>query len=305
MKLQKHAETLMQLHDLVRKQAEAQHVTGVPGKDTKITSVKGKDTVNKEQVGSPEKHEQGYEQKPSTDASKPVANAKSAEDLGNEVLNLVKEEQTKDAESKATGVPGKDTGITSVKGKDTVNKEQVGSPEKHEQGYEQKPSKDPSKPANAKSAEEIAKEEDEDTKTKVASFELGRQLAVEFIKSAAKANEQTDVIKEAGRKDFDTMVALASEQLQKEEEQVKLAEAQGAQAFDEVLKEAMVANLIEENKQLKEAAAKKPEVKEEPVKVEAPKAEVPKSAEVDAEKIASVVTAKVLEALKNASAPAK
>ena len=62
------------------------NISGKPGKDTEFQSVSDKtETTDKNSVG-PDKlnNEQEYEQKPSTDPSKPVATAKTAEELNKE-----------------------------------------------------------------------------------------------------------------------------------------------------------------------------------------------------------------------------
>lgn len=81
-KLTKKAEIISKLHELVEKEAElAQtNISGEPGKDTKVTSIsEDTETTDQNNVG-PDKlnGEQGYEQKPSSDPSEPVATAKSA-----------------------------------------------------------------------------------------------------------------------------------------------------------------------------------------------------------------------------------
>lgn len=345
MKLKKHAEVITRLHELIRKEAEAQHVTGVPGKDTGITSVKDHEHADKEQVGSPEKHKSEFHQDLSKDPCKPTGGAKTAEELANEVLELIKAKQASDkpmeakvdapvvekkdekmpepkVEAKAdekmatapeakeaeaqhvSGIPGKDTKITSVKGHETVNKEQVGSPEKHKSEFHQELSHDASKPMHTVKKSE---ETDEELAAKVASFELGRQLAVELLKQAlatptapeAKPTE-TEVMKEAGRKDFDVLVAQAAESLQKEHDakeaelSEKQAEQAGAAAFDELVKNAALETLASENQELKNKLAAYESAEKVAADKKAESDKVAKEAEL-AEKVAAMV----IKALKN------
>ncbi len=157
-----------------------------------------------------------------------AAAIKEAEAKKNETT--LKEAQAKldnkEAQDKPSGVPGKDTNYQSVS-KDTekVDKEQAGSPEKHTQGYKQKPSTDSSKPvANTKkSEEEIAKEA-----AATQAREIGRQMAVELLKRASRQTE--DLQKQAGRRDFEALITEASAKLEEE----KQAEKLGADLFDEM-----------------------------------------------------------------------
>lgn len=296
-KLTKHAEVLTQLHSLVKKQAEEaqKNVSGVPGNDVKSESIKDEnETTNKNSVG-PENLAQGYSQKPSSDASEPVASAKTAETLGSEILELIRKHA--DVQDSATGEPGKDTKPEKIDEKhETINKNEVGADKNTPQTTgEQKESKDDSKPvASAKSAAEV-----EELAAKVASYELGRQFCAALLKAAAAPEQDERVLaKEAGRRDLDLLIAQAAEDLTSSQdlthEQEKQAEAEGAAYFEELLKQAALDQAIEENNSLKTKLAEI-EFKETAEK----QAQEAAAAQVDlAEKVAAIV----LEKLKVAAA---
>jgi hypothetical protein len=290
-KLTKHAEVLTQLHSLVKKQAEEaqKNVSGVPGNDVKSESIKDEnENTNKNSVG-PENLAQGYSQKPSSDASEPVASAKTAETLGSEILELIRKHA--DVQDSATGEPCKDTKPEKIDEKhETVNKNEVGADKNTPQTTgEQKESKDDSKPvASAKSASEV-----EELAAKVASYELGRQFCAALLKAAA-APEQDEraLAKEAGRRDLDLLIAQAAENLSPAQE--KQAEAEGAAYFEELLKQAALDQAVEENNSLKTKLA---EIKSKETAEK--QAQEAAAAQVDlAEKVAGIV----LEKLKVAAA---
>ena len=290
-KLTKHAEVLTQLHSLVKKQAEEaqKNVSGVPGGDVKSESIKDEnETTNKNSVG-PENLAQGYSQKPSSDASEPVASAKTAETLGNEILELIRKHA--DVQDSATGEPGKDTKPEKIDEKhETVNKNEVGADKNTPQTTgEQKESKDDSKPvASAKSAAEV-----EELAAKVASYELGRQFCAALLKAAAAPEQDERVLaKEAGRRDLDLLIAQAAQDLTPAQE--KQAEAEGAAYFEELLKQAALDQAVEENNSLKSKLA---EI--EFIETAEKQAQEAAAAQVDlAEKVAAIV----LEKLKVAAA---
>ena len=290
-KLTKHAEVLTQLHSLVKKQAEEaqKNVSGVPGNDVKSESIKDEnETTNKNSVG-PENLAQGYSQKPSSDASEPVASAKTAETLGSEILELIRKHA--DVQDSATGEPCKDTKPEKINEKhETVNKNEVGADKNTPQTTgEQKESKDGSKPvASAKSAAEV-----EELAAKVASYELGRQFCAALLKAAAAPEQDERVLaKEAGRRDLDLLIAQAAQDLTPAQE--KQAEAEGAAYFEELLKQAALEQAVEENNSLKSKLA---EI--EFIETAEKQAQEAVAAQVDlAEKVAAIV----LEKLKVAAA---
>ena len=201
-KITKKAAILETLHSLVNKEAElAQtNISGEPCKDTKVTSVSEEtETTNKNDVG-PDKlnNEQGYEQKPSSDSSEPVAHAKSAsvdvEKLANDILSTIQTKIAENAQTNISGTPLKDTKATSVSDEtETTDKNAVGADKLNkEQGYEQEGSKDSSEPSKAKSAEEITKE-------KQASYDLGVAFCDALLKKAAeiKSANEIELYKEA------------------------------------------------------------------------------------------------------------
>lgn len=260
-KLTKHAEVLNQLHSMVRKQAEEaqKNISGEPGKDVKSVSVSDEhETTNKNSVG-PENMAQGYHQKPSDDSSKPLASAKTANDLGAEILDIIRKQA--DAQASVTGQPGDVKSESVGKDKDKTDKNAV-KPENNEQEYEQEKSKDSSEPLKGSKKAEV-----EELAAKVASYELGRQFCAALLKSAGAydtVNDETLLMKEAGRRDFDLLIAQAAEELEQSEsikqaeeagasdfESVKQAEEAGAAYFDEMLKQAAFEEAQQENEQLR------------------------------------------------------
>lgn len=302
-KLTKHAEVLTQLHSLVKKQAEEaqKNISGVPGGDVKSESISDdNDTTNKNSVG-PENNPQGVTQKPSEDASAPVANAKSAADLGAEILELIR----KEASAEATGVPCEDTKPEKVDEKhETVDKNAV-KPESNtpQTTGEQKPSADDSKPAaDAKTA---AAQVDE-LASKVASYELGRQFCAALLKAASQETQvdEAELMKQAGRRDFEALIAQAASNLEQDEVQPENtkqaeeeAEAAGAAYFEQVLKQAALDEALQENTDLKSKVAELASVVESVSSKEAQEKQAQEEAEKQV-KLAETVAAIVLEKLK-------
>ncbi len=265
-KLTKKAEILNQLHALVNKEAALAQtdVSGKPGVDTKVTSVsESTETTDKNSVG-PEKlnNEQKYEQKPATDESTPVASVKSADDISKMATDILDSIGAKlkeaEAQTNISGKPGKDTKITSVSDStETTDKNRVG-PEKlnNEQEYEQKPSTDPSEPVKAKKAEEQVKE---------ASYKLGAAFCEALVKRAADIKQaeeyaaKLELMKQAGRRDFETLIANAAQQLKIAEaieaEKLNKAAELGACVFDELVKQAQLDAAQEEIAQLRAKVA--------------------------------------------------
>lgn len=295
------------------------------------------DTFNKNEIG-PEKlnDEQGYKQEMANDESEPAKGAigphtssrqstssqvynKSAEELAEEILATIKNKSaeaskgtvpSKAGDGRGSGEVGKDTGITAISDKhDTINKNDIG-PENlnDEQGYEQHKATDPSEPAKAKvgphsSAGQKSAEEVEKMAAKIASFELGKQFAETLIKQAAQSstvsNSNTaNLLKEAGRRDFDLLIAQAQQELEtnnNSELQEKQAEEAGAYAFDEMFKQAQLAATAEENAALKAKLAELENKQQ---------AELSKEAEEQKEaKLVTKVAQAVIEALKSEPAP--
>lgn len=304
-KLTKHAEVLNQLHTMVKKQAEEaqKNISGVPGGDVKSVSVSDEhETTNKNSVG-PENVAQGYHQKPSEDSSKPLANAKSASDLGTEILDIIRKQA--EAQDSVTGAPGDVKSESVGDDQEKVDKNAV-KPESNKQNYEQKASTDKSKPlASAKKAEV------EELAAKVASYELGRQFCAALLKAAGddRQQDEAELMKAAGRRDFDLLISEAAENLeaqaeeemevqaQDEEYQIKQAEEAGAAYFDDLLKQAAIEEAIQENEQLKSKLAEYEEfVKQAQAQHEA--AEYEQAFEQNQAKLAESVAAVVLERLK-------
>jgi len=199
---------------------------------------------------------QGYHQKPSEDPSEPLSGSKSASDLGAEILDLIRKQA--DAQSSVDGGPNSNNAESVSDEQDKVDKNAV-KPQSNKQDYSQKDSTDSSKPlATAKKAEV------EDLAAKVASYELGRQFCAALLKAAGTQEDDSEIalMKEAGRRDFDLLIAQAAEDLEGSEKQASLeeAEAAGYAYFDEVvekqasLEEAEVAGAAHFEDILKQAA---------------------------------------------------
>jgi hypothetical protein len=185
------------------------------------------------------------------------ASEKLAE-LGSQLLAAISEMNKQATAGEASGKPGHDTHYTSVsKETEHVDKNKEGKPEHNPQEFKQEKSTDASDPTKThKSANELELD-------KEASFELGRQFARAFL--STKVASETNIYKEAGRRDFEALIATAAAELEKEEAmakkqeaaepakteqpehktaseyaeyQIKQAEEAGAQAFYDLLKQA-------------------------------------------------------------------
>jgi hypothetical protein len=253
-KLTKHAEVLNQLHSMVKKQAEEaqKNISGAPGGDVKSVSVSDAHENHDKNSVKPENVPQGYSQKPSEDSSEPLAKAKTANDLGAEILNIIRKQA--EAQDTVSGKPGDVKSESVGDDQEKVDKNAV-KPENNKQEYKQNASTDSSKPlASAKKAEV------EELASKVASYELGRQFCAALLKSAGAqpVQDENELVKAAGRRDFDLLVAQAAEELENHEKQAsydsadleKQAEEAGAAYFDEVLKQAALEEAVVENQQL-------------------------------------------------------
>ena len=175
--------------------------------------------------------------------------------LGQQLLDTINEMNKNATAGTATGVPGKDTHYTSVsKETEHVDKNKEGHPEHNPQEFKQEKAKDSSDPTkHSKKAEDEELELD-----KEASFQLGRNFARAFL---ASKTAESNIYKEAGRRDFEALIAQASAELEAEapkknkhmkpmeapvkeaeandeELQIKQAEEAGAQAFYALVKQA-------------------------------------------------------------------
>lgn len=306
-KLTKHAEVLNQLHSMVKKQAEdaQKNISGAPGGDVRSVSVGDEhESHNKNSVG-PENVAQGYHQKPSDDGSEPLAKAKTANDLGAEILDLIRKQAN--AQDSVSGKPGDVRSESVGDDKEKTDKNSI-KPENNKQDYSQKGSSDEAEPLTGAKKAQV-----EELAAKVASYELGRQFCAALLKAAgddysedyeedfqkeAEAAEELEMFKEAGRRDFDLLIAEAAEDLQhvekeaaeQEEYEKQAAEQAGAEYFDEVLKQAALQEALETNEQL---AAKVAEYENFFLQVEAEK-----TAQEVQEKLASSVAETVLNKLK-------
>lgn len=259
-KITKQAEIINTLHSMISKEAALAQtdVSGKPGIDTKVTSISDStETTDKNSVG-PEKlnDKQNYEQKPSTDGSEPVAKTASDIDkMASDILGAI-QEKLATAQTNISGKPGKDTKITSVSDStETTDKNSVG-PEKlnDEQEYEQKPSTDSSEPVKTKKAEDAQA-------VKTASYNLGASFCEALVKRASEikqAEEKTqrlEMMKQAGRRDFEVLIANAAEQIkiaqQQEAQMLKQAADLGAAEFEALFKQAQFEAMQEEVKELR------------------------------------------------------
>ena len=289
-KIAKNKEVLGQLLELVTKQASAPKpvATGVPGKEPNSGAVSEKhDHTNQNAVGPEHLAPQNHEQKPSTDPAKPTDGKKAeeapvvavaapaevaqkaaeatpvvapapdanvtVEKLGKDILDLVQKFANNPV---ATGVPSKDPKWEAVSEKhDHVDQNAVKPETLHPQAHSQKPATDPAVPvAHAKKADEEANAD------KVASYELGKLWGELVIKKAY--DDQMAQVKEAGRRDFELLVAQAAAQMKQASRQAekpavdteKQAEAKGAAAFQNLYKQAQVeqavAQIVAQNEQM-------------------------------------------------------
>ena len=183
-------------------------------------------------------------------ANETGSNEKLAQ-LGQQLLDTINEMNKNATAGTATGVPGKDTHYASVGSEhDKVDKNKQGHPEHNPQEFKQEKGK--AEPITNKSGEEAELELD-----KEASFQLGRNFARAFL---ASKTAESNIYKEAGRRDFEALIAQASSELEaeapkkevkhvghvapvkvaeaQEDVQVKQAEEAGAQAFYALVKQA-------------------------------------------------------------------
>ena len=199
-------------------------------------------------AAKPAKEEAHTEIKQEVKAAEANTNEKLAQ-LGQQLLDTINEMNKTGTAGTATGVPGKDTHYASVGSEhDKVDKNKEGKPEHNPQEVKQEKGKDG--PIHGKKAEEEELDLD-----KEASFALGRQFARAFL---ANKTAEENIYKEAGRRDFEALIAQASAELEAEQPkqvakpapiakvaeandealQVKQAEEAGAQAFYAMLKQA-------------------------------------------------------------------
>jgi hypothetical protein len=203
------------------------------------------------------------EQKKMASAEAP-AHEKLAQ-LGEQLLAAISEMQ-KSASGPAkstgaadvTGKPGADTHYQSVsKEHEKVDKNKEGKPENNPQEFKQEKGhkeKDITG-KGGKTAEELELD-------KEASFALGREFARSYLSKTASV--EAPIYKEAGRRDFEALIAQASAELDTEGKskqaqiskqaavedeslQIKQAEEAGAQYFQQLLKQAQAeeqANLV-------------------------------------------------------------
>lgn len=181
-----------------------------------------------------------------------------------ESLHKLVSKEAELAQTNVSGEPCKDTKVTSIsESTETTDKNGVGADKQNkEQGYEQKPTSDKSEPL--KGAKKASADDDA---VKTASYDLGRQFCELLLKNKTasvkqdnvKLAQEQELQKEAGRRDFDTLIAQAAAELEQQQatsaELDKQAEAQGAAAFDEMYKQAQLEAIVEENQLLRNKLA--------------------------------------------------
>lgn len=298
-KLTKHAEVLNQLHSLVKKQAEEaqKSVTGEPASQKPEAVKEEHETTNKNNIGA-DNLAQSYNQAPSKDSAEPAA--KTAETLGNEILDIIRKHA--DAQDAVTGEPATDKPESVKDEHETTNKNEVGADKNTPQTTgDQKPSSDSAEPAaEAKKASDEVSE----LASKVASYELGRQFCAALLKTASEtvADEAT-LMKEAGRRDLDMLIAQAAQELETEKvaDTEKQAEAAGAAYFEEIVKQAALEEAAQENEALKAKVAELSQFAESVLSKEAQEKQAAESVEFQT-KLAESVANIVLERLKTEAA---
>jgi hypothetical protein len=210
-KLKKQQEALDRLHRMVRKQAEEaqEKVTGKPGEDTHPESAsESVENHDKNEVKESKNDPQGHDQKPATDASTPADGAEksAAERLEDLARSLVAEvrKSAEEAQDKVTGKPGEDTKPESASEEvEDHDKNEVKESKNDPQGHSQK----------------VAQAELNAFAEKLASYELGREIASAYVQNYArvtKTAQEAALLKEAGRRDFDMLVARAVGQLEQD-----------------------------------------------------------------------------------------
>lgn len=320
-KLTKKAEILENLHKLISKEAElAQtNISGVPLQDVDVSSISEEtETTDKNSVGADKLNdEQGYKQKPSDSKSAPVASPKMASDnadtinkLASDILSTINTKLAAQAQTGISGSPLKDTKATAVSDEtETTDKNAVGADKLNkDQGYDQKDTTDKSEPLKGAKKAEAA-----ELGAKIASYDLGRQFCEILLKKTAEVKQtqekqaEAELLKEAGRRDFDTLIAQAAAELETQQvndaHQEKQAEAQGAVAFDNLYKQAQFEAVVEENTALRTKLAEYQQLEQVVLQKEASAREEEKLA-----KMATMAANLVFEKLKNdlqATAPAK
>lgn len=195
-----------------------------------------------------------------TASAEPAAHEKLAQ-LGEQLLAAIADMQkTAAGPAKSTGAadvtgkPGADTHYQSVSHEhDKVDKNKEGKPENNPQEFKQEKGhkeKEITGKGGGKTAEELELD-------KEASFALGREFARSYLSSKV-ASVEAPIYKEAGRRDFEALIAQASAELENEGKskqaqqaqfskqaaandealQIKQAEEAGAQYFQQLLKQA-------------------------------------------------------------------
>ena len=263
-KLSKHANVLDRLQQMVAKEAaaaadknkiytEASHTTNsevtAPAKDEAV--IAASPMIAKIEVTDTEKKEEKKEEKPEEKKEeKKEASAKSITELGTEILSAI----SKIAASEAAATPAVTPAVAVEKSAEAavVTAPAAVAPTETAPAV----ATEVLDPKLAASQEEI---------DKIASYELGRQFVAAILKQAEE-KEAIDKIaaeiaffKEAGRREFEALIAQATAELQGEKlgadafdtmlQQQTEAQMAGANAFKAILKEAEDLHTAEQARQ--------------------------------------------------------
>jgi hypothetical protein len=269
MKYTKNNDILKNLRVMVKKASvkeaeEAQtNLKGTPAGDVKSeSSADSTETTDKNNVGADKNKPQEYAQDKAKDSqgSEPLAGAKSAsvKDLAASLTSDL-DKAAEEAQKGLKGTPAGDVkSESSADATEKTDKNAVGADKNKPQEYDQKaaPDKQKSEPlAGAKKAEAQV----DDMAVKVAGYHLGRQFAAAILKqSSIRQETSVDMLKSAGAKDFERLIAYAEAELDPQAsyvESTKVAEANGMEYFDALLKQSSFETVLEDNAAMKQKIA--------------------------------------------------
>jgi len=265
MKLSTHTEALVHLQKVAKANYEKQaalaqtDIKSVPNQDVKSESAPAKlETFDQNAVGADKNKPQDYGQEASKAPNEPLKGAKSAsvQELGKGVLQTLETAKVAaEAQTDIKSEPNKDVKSESVSDKlETTDQNAVGADKQNDkQEYKQEPSKAENEPLKgAKKAEA-----NEQIAEKVASFQLGRQFAAAMLKQAAFTQvTDTNMLKDAGARDLELLIAQASENLEPEPEVDPIAKEAGYRFFEELNQKAAAESTVaRENADLKQKLA--------------------------------------------------
>jgi hypothetical protein len=269
MKYTKNNDLLKNLRVMVKnaavKEAEmAQtNLKGTPAGDVKSESSKDStETTDKNNVGADKNKPQEYAQDKAKDEqnSEPLKGAKSAsvKDLAADLTKDI-DKSAEEAQKGLKGGPAEDVkSESSADATEKTDKNAVGADKNKPQEYEQKPAPDKQDSEPLKHAKKAEAAVDE-MAVKVAGYQLGRQFAAAILKQSNFRQEtNTDLLKSAGSRDFEKLIAYAEAELDPQAayaETTKVAEAQGMEYFDALLKQSSFETVLEDNASMKQKIA--------------------------------------------------